>query len=140
MEKQSEFRSKVVFRHVTQELHQGRVLSAMLWANRYLSAEDPLRKALATRARTKAKDTERYAKIRKILEALEKGSTFSELSDEDRGAILSFREPSGDRRILFADQLKRSHSKRRTELRQLLATKASYSINSNSLRRATSLS
>ena len=112
----------------------------MLWANRYLSAEDPLRKALATRARTKAKDTERYAKIRKILEALEKGSTFSELSDEDRGAILSFREPSGDRRILFADQLKRSHSKRRTELRQLLATKASYSINSNSLRRATSLS
>ena len=106
-----------IFRYISQEISNGRPIWGMLRANEYLEANNPLRQALAEKAKTQLID----AKLELVKEVMS-GTTLGELSNSQVKEIRELNERLTKNR---QDQIhlpnRRSFSNRRRTLRRLRA-------------------
>lgn len=79
--------------HLCDEINSGRPLWALLWANRYLSAQDPLRLTLARKANAKIELDHKHKRLSAaVLQTILDGKTLLDLSDHERAEIIACRE------------------------------------------------
>ena len=80
--------------HICCEINAGRPLWALLWANRYLAARDPLRKTLARKVQDKITQDCNYRQLSSVLlTAIFEGKALADLSDKERAEIIACKEP-----------------------------------------------
>lgn len=82
---------KALFIKLAREAAAGRPLWSLLWLNEYLGPNDPLRSAIAERARNNMADEKYRASA---IERAAAGARLCKLTSEEKRSVLSIREES----------------------------------------------
>ena len=95
--------------HLSTQIATGRPLWAILSANEYLDAQDALRIALATKAKSAINETS-YSITSPLIEEVLGGKKLSELNESQRRELTSFRELGENKRRTLPTPKRRGSS------------------------------